>query len=57
MQTPLAVVTAIQDGALVRLTFNDGTAFAIYQNDGSPRCYAHDLLDAWLEEGNEVTET
>lgn len=57
METSLAVVTAIQDGGLVRLTFNDGTEFAIYRNDGSPRCYADDLLDAWLENGNEITET
>lgn len=55
MNTPLSVTTATRDGNLIRLTFNDGTRFAIYENDGSPRNYAHDLLDAWLAAGNEIT--
>lgn len=54
MDTPLAITTATRDGNLIRLTFNNGSSFAIYTDDGSPRNYAHDLLDAWLAAGNEI---
>lgn len=42
------------DQSLVRLTFSDGTTFAIYPDDGSPDTYADVLLRAWLEAGNEI---
>ena len=56
MDTPLAITAAIQDGALVRLTFNDGTNFAIYANDGSEDTYADVLLAKWLADGNVIAE-
>jgi hypothetical protein len=57
METSLAIISAVAtpgNPALIHLTFNDGTEFSVYQNDGSPRGYAHELLDAWLEAGNEI---
>lgn len=59
MDTPLSITSAAYSSSnpsLVNLVFNDGTGFAVYLNDGSPRIYAHDLLDAWLAEGNTITE-
>lgn len=56
-QIKLAVEAAIyanEANGLVALTFNDGTHTSIYLNDGSPRLLAHDLLDAWLEDGNTI---
>lgn len=60
MKTPLAVTEAayvMQDISLVRLKFNDNTVASIYLEDGSPRIYAHDLLDAWLADGNEIAQS
>ena len=42
------------DQLLVRLTFSDGTAFAIYPEDGSPDTYADILLREWLAAGNTI---
>jgi hypothetical protein len=42
------------DQSLVRLTFNDGTAFATYPEDGSPDIYADVLLREWLDAGNTI---
>lgn len=59
MQNQLTVEAAVYSNkaiGLVALTFNDGTHTSIYLNDGSPRLLAHDLLDAWLAEGNEIAE-
>lgn len=41
---------------LVSLVFSDNTMISIYLNDGSPRIYAHDLLDEWLAAGNSIAE-
>ena len=57
MNTPLAVESAVytdQTTGLIKITFNDGSVFCIYQSDGSPRNYAHDLLDEWIAAGNLV---
>ena len=57
MQIQLAVTAASTTPGnpdLIHLTFNDGSEFSVYQGDGSPRGYAHELLDAWLAKGNEV---
>ncbi len=59
MNIPLSITSASYSDSshgMVRLTFNDNTNFAIYLNDGSPRSYAHDLLDQWLAAGNAITE-
>lgn len=57
MEIPLTVKSAVYseytDG-LVIIVFNDNTTISIYLDDGSPRIYAHDLLDAWLADGNEI---
>jgi hypothetical protein len=42
------------DQSLVRLTFSDGTSFAIYPDDGSADTYADTLLRSWLEAGNTI---
>lgn len=60
MKNELAIASAsYASGAapiLVRLVLSDSTEAAIYLDDGSPRGKLHDLLDAWLAEGNEITE-
>ena len=59
MKVQLAITSAsysAEDATLVRLIFNDSTRFSIYLEDGSPRNYAHDLLDAWLAAGNVIAE-
>jgi hypothetical protein len=45
---------APDESGLVRLTFDDGTNFAVYPNDGSEDTYADVLLAEWLEAGNEI---
>jgi hypothetical protein len=60
MDIPLAIASATYaasaGGTFVRLVLNDATEAAIYLNDGSPRSELHDLLDAWLADGNEIAE-
>ncbi len=59
METPFVVTAATfirRDPDFVDLLFNDGTGTSIYLNDGSPRLQAHDLLDAWLDAGNEIAD-
>jgi len=59
MEVQLAVTSATyvrRDPDLVKITFNDETQFSIYLNDGSPRTYAHDLLDQWTAAGNSIEE-
>ena len=43
-----------RDPDLVRLTFDDNTQASIYLDDGSPRIYAHDLYEDWVNSGNAV---
>lgn len=47
---------ASDKSGLVRLTFDDGTSFAIYANDGSEDTYADVLLAKWLADGNAIAE-
>jgi hypothetical protein len=58
MKNELAIESATYaSGAapiLVRLVLSDSTEAAIYLDE--PRGKLHDLLDAWLAEGNEITE-
>lgn len=60
MNIPLEVVSATRDAnqavTLIHLVLNDNSQAAIYLNDGSPRTQLHDLLDAWLADGNEIAE-
>lgn len=59
METKLLVTSAIysrRNPDLVALQFNDDTNFSIYVDDGLPRTYAHDLLDAWIAAGNSIAE-
>lgn len=60
MASSLAVVSATNvpsaGGTFVRLVLNDSTQAAIYLDDGSPRGLMHELLDAWLAEGNEIAQ-
>lgn len=52
----ITAATYASDGSgLVNLVFDDGSQFAIYPND-PPRIYAHELLDEWLAEGNEIAD-
>jgi hypothetical protein len=39
---------------LIRLTFGDNTQIDIYPDDGSPRIYAHELYEDWVNSGNAV---
>jgi hypothetical protein len=59
MSTSLKIVSAVRDvvfNSMVKVTYDDGTKFAIILNDGSARCYANDLLDEWLAEGNTISD-
>ncbi len=59
MNSKLSVTSAVysrRNPDLVALQLNDGTRTSIYLNDGSPRLQAHDLLDAWLDAGNEIAD-
>lgn len=41
---------------LVKLTFDDGSRFAIYPEDGSEDTYADILLRDWLAQGNTIAD-
>lgn len=60
MKTSLAVKSASfvasGGGKFVSLVLNDGSTSGIYLEDGSPRTELHDLLDAWLSDGNKIAE-
>jgi hypothetical protein len=59
METTISVASATytrRSPDLVSLVFSDNTMTSIYLNDGSPRLYAHDLLDEWIAAGNTIAD-